>query len=152
MSCVISSAGEVGRTPLEMNEVKPVLGGHLLVELEAANLTGSMKRRLPRSFGLPLPTVTWHRGSGRRGTTGLSLVFACAALDDKLLAVHSDAFSVEERQPLASFGAQLTAVSSDKTASPGTSSGKLWPRRPRSPSTPGPLVRRADQRRQCSRV
>jgi cysteine synthase A len=104
---------------VELKQVKPALGGRLVVKLEAANPTGSMKDRMAAEVIQsaaadgrlpPGGTVVEYTS----GTTGISLAFVCAALDYKLHAVYSDAFSVEKRQTMAAFGAQITDVASDQ--------------------------------------
>lgn len=109
----------IGNTPLvQLDRVVPAGSARVLVKLEWANPTGSMKDRMARSaiegaeargaLG-PGGTVVEYTG----GTTGISLAFVCAARGYNLEIVFSDAFSDEKRQTMEAFGANLTDVKSD---------------------------------------
>ncbi|MBW3620494.1 MAG: cysteine synthase family protein [Actinobacteria bacterium] len=110
----------VGGTPLvELRRVVPPGAGRVLVKLEFANPTGSMKDRMA------VAAVTAARADGRlapgdtvveytAGTTGISLAFVCAALGHPLHIVFSDAFSVEKRRTMAAFGARIEEIQSDE--------------------------------------
>ena len=87
----------------------------MLVKLEFANPTGSMKDRMARTAieGAlrdgrlqPGDTVVEYTA----GTTGISLAFVCAALGFPLHIVFSDAFSDEKRRTMAAFGAVVEDV------------------------------------------
>jgi cysteine synthase A len=101
----------IGNTPLvELKEVVPPNSARVLVKLEWANPTGSMKDRMARAAiesaekdgGLqPGGTVVEYTG----GTTGVSLAFVCAAKGYNLKIVFSDAFSPEKEQMMRAFGA-----------------------------------------------
>ena len=109
----------VGSTPVvELRRVVPQGAARLLLKLEWANPTGSMKDRMAaavlraaaaRGDLQPGGTVVEYTA----GTTGVSLAFACAALGYRLHAVFSDAFSEEKRRTMTAFGAQITDVPSD---------------------------------------
>src|SRR3954453_20999619 len=88
----------------------------LLIKLESANPTGSMKDRMAlamieaaeRSGRLkPRGRVVEYTG----GSTGVSLAFVCAARGYSLSLVTSDAFSIEKRRHMAALGAELTIAS-----------------------------------------
>src|SRR4051794_12920986 len=108
----------VGRTPmLELRRLPPEGCARILLKMEAANPTGSMKDRMA------LAMVEAGARSGRLkrggrvveytgGSTGVSLAFVCAALGYKLSIVTSDAFSIEKRKHMAALGAELTLVPS----------------------------------------
>jgi len=109
----------VGDTPLlQLRRVAPASGCRLLVKLESANPTGSMKDRMA------VEVITAAAKDGRlapggsvveytAGTTGVSLAFVCAALGYRLHVVFSDAFSVEKRKTMLALGAEITDEASD---------------------------------------
>lgn len=110
----------VGNTPMvQLRKVVPSSGCRLLVKLESANPTGSMKDRMA------VEAVAAALADGRlapggtvveytAGTTGVSLAFVCAALGCRLHAVFSDAFSTEKRKTMLALGAEITDEPSDK--------------------------------------
>lgn len=109
----------VGDTPMvELRRVRPASGCRVLVKLEAANPTGSMKDRMA------VEVITAAARDGRlprggtvveytAGTTGISLAFVCAALGYRLHVVFSDAFSEEKRRTMGALGAEITDEPSD---------------------------------------
>src|SRR5688500_15974026 len=109
----------IGNTPIvELRRVVPLGSARILVKLEWANPTGSMKDRMARSM------VEGARADGRlepggtvveytAGTTGISLSLVCAAIGHPLEIVTSDAFSEEKRNTMRAFGASVTEVPSD---------------------------------------
>ncbi len=111
--------GGIGDTPLvSLQRVVPAGSARVLVKLEWANPTGSMKDRMARAaIGAaaahgrlaPGDTVVEYTA----GTTGISLAFVCAALGYKLHVAFSDAFSDEKRRTMEAFGATITDVRSD---------------------------------------
>ncbi len=104
----------VGNTPLvRLRRVVPTSGCRILIKLESANPTGSMKDRMAveavRAAAAdgrlgPRGTVVEYTA----GTTGVSLAFVCAALGYRLHVVFSDAFSDEKRLTMQAMGAQIT--------------------------------------------
>lgn len=110
----------IGRTPLvELRRVVPPRGARVLVKLEWANPTGSMKDRMAKAViegaertGRLSPGSTVVEYTS--GTTGVSLAFVCAAKGYRLHAVFSDAFSDEKRRTMRAFGAEVTDVPSDR--------------------------------------
>jgi cysteine synthase A len=108
----------IGNTPLvELRGVVPEGCARILVKLESANPTGSMKDRMAlamieageRSGRLePGGRVVEYTG----GSTGVSLALICAARGYLLSIVTSDAFSREKRNHMAALGAELTIVPS----------------------------------------
>jgi cysteine synthase A len=109
----------IGNTPIvELGKVVPSKSARVLVKLEWANPTGSMKDRMAKA-------VIEHAESDGRlhtgstvveytaGTTGISLALVCAAKGYGFHAVFSDAFSNEKRVTMQAFGAQVTDVQSD---------------------------------------
>ena len=110
----------IGRTPLvELRRVVPVGSARVLVKLEWANPTGSMKDRMAKAVlegaeraGKIRPGTTVVEYTA--GTTGISLAFVCAAMGYRLHAVFSDAFSEEKRRTMRAFGAEVTDVPSDQ--------------------------------------
>jgi cysteine synthase A len=109
----------IGNTPLvELVRVVPAGSARVVVKLESANPTGSMKDRLARAL------IERAAADGRlppggtvveytAGTTGISLAFVCAALDYRAHLVFSDAFSDEKRRTMRAYGATITEVPSD---------------------------------------
>lgn len=110
----------VGSTPIiELKGLTSPAAGRLLLKLEWANPTGSMKDRMAASVIAaaaergdlpPGGTVVEYTA----GTTGISLAFACAAMGYRIHVVFSDAFSVEKRRTMLAFGAEITDVPSDE--------------------------------------
>ena len=109
----------VGNTPLvQLRRVVPEQSARVLVKLEWANPTGSMKDRMAKAViegaerkGLLPPGGTVVEYTA--GTTGISLAFVCAAKGYGLHVAFSDAFSDEKRRTMLAFGAQITDVPSD---------------------------------------
>ena len=109
----------IGNTPLvRLKKVVPPGSARVLVKLEWANPTGSMKDRMARAVVeaaeasgrlLPGGTVVEYTG----GSTGVSLALVCAAKGYRLEIVSSDAFSEEKIRTMQAFGAHVTIVSSD---------------------------------------
>ncbi len=104
----------VGSTPMvALTRVVPSSGCRVLLKLESANPTGSMKDRMA------VEVIDGAVASGRlepggtvveytAGTTGISLAFVCAALGYGLHVVFSDAFSEEKRKTMHALGARVT--------------------------------------------
>ena len=108
----------IGNTPLvELVRLVPPGSARVMVKLEFANPTGSMKDRMARTAiegalrdGRLQPGETVVEYTA--GTTGISLAFVCAALGFPLHIVFSDAFSDEKRHTMAAFGAVVEDVAS----------------------------------------
>lgn len=111
----------IGNTPLvDISDAAAPGSARVLLKLEWANPTGSMKDRMAQA------AIEGAEASGRlvpggtvveytAGTTGISLAFICAAKGYGLEIVFSDAFSEEKRRTMEAFGARITDVkSSDK--------------------------------------
>lgn len=109
----------IGNTPMiELKNIVPANCARIVVKLESANPTGSMKDRMARAViagaekkGLIKQGSTIVEYTA--GTTGISLAFVCASLGYKFHAVFSDAFSNEKRITMKAFGAAVTDVLSD---------------------------------------
>ena len=111
--------GAIGRTPLvQLQRIVPSGSARVLVKLESANPTGSMKDRVAQAMVqaalkdgrlTPGGTVVEYTG----GTTGVSLAYVCAALGLRSHFVSSDAFSEEKLRTIRAFGGALTLVPSD---------------------------------------
>jgi len=109
----------IGSTPLiELDKVVPAGSARVLVKLEFANPTGSMKDRMAvaairgaeaRGDLTPGDTVVEYTA----GTTGISLALVCAAKGYGLHVVFSDAFSDEKRHTMEALGATVEDVPSD---------------------------------------
>lgn len=108
----------VGHTPLvELKRLRPRGAARLLVKLEYANPTGSMKDRFA------LAAIAAAEADGRLraggtvveytgGTTGVSLAFVCAAKGYQARIVFSDAFSQDKGLMMRALGAEVTVVPS----------------------------------------
>ena len=109
----------IGNTPLvELRRVVPHGSARVLVKLEWANPTGSMKDRMAKA-AIEAAEADGRLMSGgtvveyTAGTTGISLALVCAAKGYRLEIVFSDAFSDEKRRTMQAFGANITDVRSD---------------------------------------
>ena len=115
----IGALAAIGNTPMvQLNRIVKPSGARVLLKLETANPTGSMKDRMAvevvqsavRAGKLkPGGTVVEYTA----GATGISIAFVCAALGYPFHVVFSDAFSDEKRRTMRAFGAQVTDEPSD---------------------------------------
>ncbi|WP_028924043.1 PLP-dependent cysteine synthase family protein [Pseudonocardia acaciae] len=108
----------IGDTPLvRLRSVVPPGCARIVVKLEGANPTGSMKDRMA------LAMVARAEADGRLrrggtiveytgGSTGASLALVAAARGYRLRIVTSDAFSRDKLAQMAAFGARLTVLPS----------------------------------------
>jgi cysteine synthase A len=109
----------IGNTPLvELRRIVPPGAARLLLKLEAANPTGSMKDRMARAAIEAAESDGRLRPGGTvveytAGTTGISLAFICAAKGYSIEIVFSDAFSEEKRRTMEAYGAHITDVRSE---------------------------------------
>ncbi len=108
----------IGKTPLvELRRIVPQGSARVVVKLEFANPSGSMKDRMARAAiegaeaaGALRPGGTVVEYTG--GSTGVSLALVCAAKGYPLEIVFSDAFSEEKALMMQALGAQITLVPS----------------------------------------
>jgi cysteine synthase len=110
----------IGNTPLvRLQRLAPPGSARVVVKLESANPTGSMKDRVARAM------IEHAAADGRlaagdtvveytAGTTGISLALVCAALGFNAHFVFSDAFSEDKRHTMRAYGATITDVPSDR--------------------------------------
>jgi cysteine synthase len=109
----------IGRTPLvQLRRLVTPGMARVLVKVEGANPTGSMKDRMARAvIEAAEANGTLREGAGvveyTGGSTGTALALVCAAKGYPLQIVTSDAFSQEKRDHQAALGAQITLVRSD---------------------------------------
>ncbi|WP_419947750.1 PLP-dependent cysteine synthase family protein [Candidatus Palauibacter sp.] len=108
----------IGNTPLvELRRVVPDDCARILLKVESENPTGSMKDRMA------LAMIEAAEADGRLqpgghvieytgGSTGVSLAFICAVRRYTASIVTSDAFSLEKRNQMKAFGAELTIIPS----------------------------------------
>jgi cysteine synthase A len=109
----------IGNTPIvQLRKIVPPGSARVLVKLEWANPTGSMKDRMAKAVieaaeasGRLQPGGTVVEYTG--GSTGISLALVCAAKGYRLKIVTSDAFSEEKIRTMQAFGAQITLIQSD---------------------------------------
>jgi len=114
----VSVLDAIGRTPLvELKRLPPVGAARVLVKLEYANPTGSMKDRFAlaaisaaEADGRLRPGGTVVEYTG--GTTGVSLAFICAAKGYRARIVFSDAFSQDKGLMMEALGAEVRIVKS----------------------------------------
>ncbi len=108
----------IGNTPLvELRGLVPEDHARILIKLESANPTGSMKDRMARAMVVTAEADGRLQSGGRvveytGGSTGVSLALVCAVKGHPLSIVTSDAFSQEKRKHMAALGAELTLVES----------------------------------------
>ena len=108
----------IGHTPLiRLNKVVPPGHGQVMVKLESANPTGSMKDRMALSVIEQAETDGRLKPGGEvveytGGSTGTSLALVCATKGYGLKIVTSDAFSLEKRKHMKALGAELTVIPS----------------------------------------
>lgn len=108
----------IGNTPLvELRRIRPRSGAKLMVKLEFANPTGSMKDRVALAMLTAAAADGRLKPGGRvveytGGSTGMALAFCCAALGYSCTLVSSDAFSDEKRLGMAAMGAEVVVVPS----------------------------------------
>jgi cysteine synthase A len=108
----------IGGTPLvQLRRLPPPGSARLLLKLESANPTGSMKDRMARSMieaaesdGRLAPGGAIVELTG--GSTGTSLALVCAVKRYPLFVVTSDAISLEKRNHMKALGATVTVVAS----------------------------------------
>jgi cysteine synthase A len=108
----------IGGTPLlELKRIVPEGCVRILIKIESANPTGSMKDRMALAM-IEAGERMGRLKPGRRvveytgGSTGVSLALICAARGYPISLVTSDAFSAEKRNHMAALGAELTIVPS----------------------------------------
>ncbi len=119
MGIASSVLGAIGDTPLvQLCKVVQPDQARVLVKLEGANPTGSMKDRMAQAMIAeaeadgrlkPGGTVVEYTG----GSTGTSLALICAAKGYRIRIVTSDAFSQEKRDHMRALGAELTLIPSE---------------------------------------
>ena len=106
----------IGNTPLvPLARVVPAGAARVLLKLEWANPTGSMKDRMARAVVEGAERRGDLRPGGTiveytMGTTGISLAFVGAARGYGVEIVYSDVFSAEKRRTMQAFGARITDV------------------------------------------
>ena len=103
----------VGDTPLvELQRIVPANGSRLWGKLEAKNPAGSIKDRIgvamireAQESGMLRPGMTIVEPTS--GNTGIALAMTAAALGYQLILAMPESMSLERRQVMASYGAQI---------------------------------------------
>jgi len=109
----------IGNTSLlELRNIVPSDHARILLKLESENPTGSMKDRMALAMIEAAEQDGRLKPGGRvveytGGSTGVSLAFVCSVKGYPVDLVTSDAFSIDKRNHMAAFGAELTLVKSD---------------------------------------
>jgi cysteine synthase A len=102
----------IGNTPLVRLKLSQGLGAQLVAKVESFNPCASVKDRI----GLSMVRAAEEAGLINKdtvlieptsGNTGIALAFVCAARGYRLILTMPDTMSVERRQLLAAFGAQV---------------------------------------------
>ncbi|MFA7387574.1 MAG: pyridoxal-phosphate dependent enzyme, partial [Thiohalobacteraceae bacterium] len=111
----------VGNTPLvRLQRLQAGVGNRILVKLEGNNPAGSVKDRP----ALYMIQQAEKRGEIRpgdtlieatSGNTGIALAMAAAIKGYRLMLIMPDNMSVERRQAMAAFGAELVLVSREQS-------------------------------------
>jgi cysteine synthase A len=110
----------IGNTPIvELRRIRPSRGARLMVKLESANPTGSMKDRIALAMVNSAAADGRLPAGGRvveytGGSTGMAVAFVCAASGYRCTLVSSDAFSEEKLTGMAAFGAEVVIIPSDR--------------------------------------
>jgi len=110
----------VGNTPIiELRRIRLSRGARVMVKLESANPTGSMKDRVAMAMVNAAASDGRLAPGGRvveytGGSTGISLAFVCAAGGYPCTLVSSDAVSDEKLRSMVALGAELVIVASDR--------------------------------------
>jgi cysteine synthase A len=107
------STGVIGNTPLvRLNRLTEGTGAEVIAKLESFNPSGSIKDRI----GVAMIAAAEEQGLIQKdtviveptsGNTGIALAFVCAARGYRLILTMPDTMSIERRQLLAIFGAEL---------------------------------------------
>jgi cysteine synthase A len=109
----------IGDTPIvPLRRISPRSGARIMLKIESANPTGSMKDRMALAMIEAAETDGRLAPGGpvveyTTGSTGTSLALVCGVKGHPLHIVTSDAFAQEKRDQIAILGARLHVLKSD---------------------------------------